>query len=171
MCIRDRYDASDVLVDQVEYNDDLPWPTEPDGNGPTLELIHPDSLNEFSSSWGFSAGNGTRGYINSIFETLKNTEDIINPSDGILYSVFPNPFNSHVKIIFDIVKMSQINFTIVNILGEKVRTFENQNYASGLNTLVWDGKNNFGQDLSTGIYFCRLKSKNIDKSIKLLYVK
>ena len=67
--------------------------------------------------------------------------------------------------------MSQINFTIVNILGEKVRTFENQNYASGLNTLVWDGKNNFGQDLSTGIYFCRLKSKNIDKSIKLLYVK
>ena len=48
---------------------------------------------------------------------------------------------------------------------------ENQNYAGGLNTLVWDGKNNFGQDLSTGIYFCRLKSKNIDKSIKLLYVK
>lgn len=165
------YDASDALVDQVEYNDDLPWPTEPDGNGPTLELIHPDSLNEFSSSWGSSAGNGTPGYINSIFETLKNTEDKINPSDRILYSVFPNPFNSHVKIIFDNVKMSQINFTIVNILGEKVRTFENQNYASGLNTLVWDGKNNFGQDLSTGIYFCRLKSKNIDKSIKLLYVK
>lgn len=165
------YDASDALVDQVEYNDDLPWPTEPDGNGPTLELMHPDSLNEFSSSWGSSAGNGTPGYINSIFETLKNTEDEINPSDRILYSVFPNPFNSHVKIIFDIVKMSQINFTIVNILGEKVRTFENQNYSSGLNTLVWDGKNNFGQDLSTGIYFCRLKSKNIDKSIKLLYVK
>ena len=85
------YDASDALVDQVEYNDDLPWPTEPDGNGPTLELMHPDSLNEFSSSWGPSAGNGTPGYINSIFETLKNTEDEINPSDRILYSVFPQP--------------------------------------------------------------------------------
>ena len=40
-----------------------------------------------------------------------------------------------------------------------------------MNTILWNGKNDFGRDLSTGVYFCRLKSKNIDNSIKLLYVK
>ena len=53
------YDFSDRLIDRVEYDDAYPWPTEPDGNGPTLELIHPDSLNEYGTSWSFSEGNGT----------------------------------------------------------------------------------------------------------------
>ena len=63
------------------------------------------------------------------------------------------------------------NLSIVNILGETVRTFKSQKFYNGINTVFWDGKNNFGRDLSTGVYFCRLKSKNIDNSIKLLYVK
>ena len=165
------YDVSDGLIDQVEYSDDLPWPTEPDGNGPTLELIHPDSLNEFSSSWGFSVGNGTPGFVNSVSEILNNTEHKNIPVKHTLYSAFPNPFNSHVKIVFDIEETGQVSLNIFNILGEKVHTLKNQNYTSGSNTVVWNGKNNFGHDLSAGIYFCRLKSKNIDKSIKLLYVK
>ena len=88
-----------------------------------------------------------------------------------MHSAFPNPFNSLVKIVFSLADVSQANLAIVNILGETVRTFRNQYYTRGLNTLVWDGKNDFGHDLSTGIYFCRLKSENIDNSIKLLYVK
>ena len=165
------YDFSDRLIDRVEYDDVSPWPTEPDGNGPTLELIHPDSLNEFATSWSFSDGNGTPGYINSIFEELNLSDDENYPSEFSIHSAFPNPFNSNVKIVFSLADVSQANLAIVNILGETVRTFRNQYYTRGLNTLVWDGKNDFGHDLSTGIYFCRLKSENIDNSIKLLYVK
>ena len=165
------YDFSDRLIDRVEYDDAYPWPTEPDGNGPTLELIHPDSLNEYGTSWSFSEGNGTPGYLNSIFEELNLSDDGNYPSTISLHSAFPNPFNSHVKIVFSLADVSQANLVIVNILGETVRTFKNQYYTRGLNTIVWDGKNDFGHDLSTGIYFCRLKSENIDNSIKLLYVK
>jgi hypothetical protein len=106
------YDVSDGLIDQVEYSDDLPWPTEPDGNGPTLELIHPDSLNEFSSSWGFSVGNGTPGFVNSVSETLKNTEHKNIPVKNNLYSSFPNPFNTHDKIDFDIEETGQVSLNI-----------------------------------------------------------
>ncbi len=165
------YDFSDRLIDRVEYDDAYPWPTEPDGNGPTLELIHPDSLNEYGTSWSFSEGNGTPGYLNSIFEELNLSDDENYPSTFSLHSAFPNPFNSHVKIVFSLADVSQVNLAIVNILGETIRTFKNQYYTRGLNTIVWDGKNDFGHDLSTGIYFCRLKSENIDNSIKLLYVK
>ena len=88
-----------------------------------------------------------------------------------MHSTFPNPFNSHVKTVFSLTDVSQINLSIVNILGETVRTFKNQYYTRVLNTIAWNGENDFGYDLSTGIYFCGLKSENIDNSIKLLYVK
>ena len=165
------YDFSDRLLDRVEYDDVYPWPTEPDGNGPTLELIHPDSLNENASAWGFSSGNGSPGSLNSIAEELFISDNNI-PSDYLLHSAFPNPFNSRVKIVFNVVgNTDDYNLSIVNILGETVRTFKSQKFYSGMNTILWNGKNDFGRDLSTGVYFCRLKSKNIDNSIKLLYVK
>ena len=111
------------------------------------------------------------GYLNSIFEELNLPDDENYPSTFSLHSAFPNPFNSHVKIVFSLADVSQVNLSIVNILGETVRTFKSQYYTRGLNTILWNGENDFGHDLSTGVYFCRLKSENIDNSIKLLYVK
>ena len=165
------YDISGGLIDQVEYDDESPWPTEPDGSGATLELIHPDSLNNSASSWGFSSENGTPGFKNSIFETLNNESYEDKPVEFSLHSAFPNPFNSHVKIVFNLVKIDQVNISILNILGETIRSFANYKYTNGVNTITWDGKNDLGIDLSTGIYFCRLNTKDYDNSIKLLYVK
>ena len=91
------YDFSDRLIDRVEYDDVYPWPTEPDGNGPTLELIHPDSLNENASAWGFSSGNGSPGSLNSIAEELFISDNNI-PSDYLVHSAFPNPFLSLIHI-------------------------------------------------------------------------
>ena len=165
------YDLSDRLLDRVEYDDAPPWPVEPDGNGPTLELIHPDSSNENPSAWSFSSGNGSPGALNTIAEQLYISYNNI-PSDHLLHTAFPNPFNSHVKFVFNVSENTNgYNLSIVNILGETVRTFNSQKFYNGINVVSWDGKNNFGRDLSTGVYFCRLKSKNIDNSIKLLYVK
>ncbi len=59
------YQPSQTLVDTVEYDDVAPWPTEPDGNGPTLELKHPDLDNSVGTSWISSDSNGTPGAINS----------------------------------------------------------------------------------------------------------
>ena len=165
------YDLSDRLVDKVEYDDVFPWPVEPDGNGPTLELMHPDSSNENASSWGFSSGNGSPGSLNSIAEQLFISDNNI-PSDYLVHSAFPNPFNSSVKIVFNVSdNVDDYTISIVNILGETVRTFKFQKLHNGMNTVLWDGQNDFGRKISTGVYFCRLKSKNIDNSIKLLYVK
>jgi len=56
-------------------------------------------------------------------------------------------------------------------MGETVRVIKNSNFNPGLYTIAWDGKNEFGQDLSTGLYFCTLKTDNFNNSIKLLLVK
>lgn len=57
-----------TVIDSVGYDDDPPWPAAADGNGPTLELIHPSLDNALASSWAVSAGNnGTPGAQNSVF--------------------------------------------------------------------------------------------------------
>ena len=61
------FDANEQLVDQVEYNDIYPWPTEPDGTGPTLELINPYVENDIASNWASSIANGSPGSVNSIY--------------------------------------------------------------------------------------------------------
>ena len=61
------FDANEQLVDQVEYNDIYPWPTEPDGTGPTLELINPYIENDIALNWASSIANGSPGSINSIY--------------------------------------------------------------------------------------------------------
>jgi len=165
------YDLSGGLIDRVEYDDSLPWPIEPDGNGPTLELISPDSLNDLASSWSFSDGNGTPGYINSVISPLSFENEKNIPLQPLLQSAFPNPFNSMVKIKFSLPNRQNVEISILNILGENVRLLSNNQYSAGINTLLWDGKNDYGQDLSTGVYLCRLKTKNFKSSIKLLLVK
>jgi hypothetical protein len=57
-----------ALIDEVRYDDDWPWVTEPDGDGPSLELINPDFDNSYASVWRASTGtNGTPGAVNSVF--------------------------------------------------------------------------------------------------------
>ena len=61
------FDSSEQLVDKVEYDEEDPWPTEPDGTGPTLELIHPSLDNTLEENWAASDGNGTPGERNSVY--------------------------------------------------------------------------------------------------------
>ena len=64
------FDAGELPVDEVNYDDSSPWPLEPDGNGPTLELIHPSLNNGLGTNWSASDINGaTPGAGNSVYVT------------------------------------------------------------------------------------------------------
>jgi hypothetical protein len=64
------FDDDDVLRDFVEYDDASPWPTSPDGSGPSLELLNPLMDNALASSWAASVPvGGTPGVVNSTFTT------------------------------------------------------------------------------------------------------
>jgi len=58
------FDAESTLIDSVDYDDDDPWPPEPDGDGPTLELINPTNDNSLVGSWQTSVDHGTPGTAN-----------------------------------------------------------------------------------------------------------
>ena len=70
------FSLNGTLIDTVEYNDKAPWPTSPDGDGPTLELKHPDLNNIFGENWNASTNNfGTPGEANSTIQR-KVTVDV-----------------------------------------------------------------------------------------------
>ena len=60
-------DASDTLADEVTYDDATPWPTAPDGDGPSLELVNPAFDNDQFCAWRASVGDGTPGAANSVY--------------------------------------------------------------------------------------------------------
>ncbi len=88
------FDVSGTLVDTVRYDDKYPWPTGPDGNGPTLELIHPALDNALASSWAASAVHGTPGEING---TQIGTPSLPQ-ADALSCRIWPNPFTDQAVI-------------------------------------------------------------------------
>ena len=72
------FDAEELPVDSVNYDDSSPWPLEPDGNGPTLELIHPSLDNDLGVNWATSDNNGgTPGMVNSVF-TADSSKSLVS---------------------------------------------------------------------------------------------
>lgn len=75
-----------------------------------------------------------------------------------LFGNYPNPFNPSTTISFTLPYTESIRLSIYNSLGEKIRELADEEFPSGLNEIVWDGKDQSGVSLSSGIYFYQLKT-------------
>jgi hypothetical protein len=89
---------------------------------------------------------------------VADSRAIETPKDFRLFQNYPNPFNPTTAIEFDLKKPQKIQLEIFNIVGKKMRTLANENFNSGRHSLVWDGKNDFGENLPSGIYLYALES-------------
>jgi hypothetical protein len=84
---------------------------------------------------------------------------------------YPNPFNNATSIEYNVPHVRNISIVIYNILGQAVRTVEIKTPTRGINMYIWDGKNDQGMELSSGIYFYSLKAgKNIHTK-KMIYIR
>ena len=71
---------------------------------------------------------------------------------------YPNPFNSEVVIRFSIPQATATSVVIYNMAGQKMRTLEAGYLESGSYRFAWDGLNDSGHSVATGIYFVRLQA-------------
>ncbi len=161
------YNIFDTLIDSVMYDDELPWSPEADGNGATLELINPKLDNALSENWSASLNYGTPATQNSIFsDTMQSL-----PISFALEQNYPNPFNSLTEIPFSLLYKTFIRLNIYNLRGELVKTLLNGNYDAGYYTIQWDGTDNEGKSIGSGIYFYNLKADNYTKTHRMLMIK
>lgn len=97
------------------------------------------------------------------------------PSDYTLEHNFPNPFNSETMIHYQINQNAgdrvKVELLIYNSLGELVRTLVNEQQSPGKYSAIWDGKDDNGNLVSSGIYLSRLVTSNYIASLKMVYMK
>ncbi len=84
---------------------------------------------------------------------------------------YPNPFNPSTTISYRVPHNAHVTITIFNVLGQKVRTLVNQVQAAGEYTVQWDGKDDLGRNMSSGLYLYTLKAGKFHSIRKMLLVR
>ncbi|MCH9006986.1 T9SS type A sorting domain-containing protein [candidate division KSB1 bacterium] len=123
-----------------------------------------------------------QGMVGTI--TVQNATGIDNHSEVIadkfvLKQNYPNPFdlsqNSRFRpetiIEYAIRVPGKVTMEIYNILGQSVRTFVRENLEAGIHKMQWDGKDNLGRNLTSGVYIYRIDSGNFAQSHKLVLLR
>jgi hypothetical protein len=84
---------------------------------------------------------------------------------------FPNPFNPETRIYFSVPVRSHVKIIIYNALGQIVRRLVDQEYEPGRHILNWDGRNDAGLPVPSGIYFYRMKAGDFLALRKMLLIR
>ena len=163
------YDSGGSLVDTVLYDDSDPWPSDPDGDGPTLELINSSYDNALGESWASSIDYGTPGYRNSSFLNHKIVSNL--PDNFFLFNNYPNPFNPSTIISYNLPIDSHVNIAIFDVLGRKVKTLTDQYMKVGKHLIQWNGVNDQGKLVAGGVYIYKIQSGDYKESKKMILVK
>jgi hypothetical protein len=92
--------------------------------------------------------------------------NVLVPYETKLYNNYPNPFNPATTIKYSIQSQSYVNLTILNSLGETIKVLVDEFQNAGSYESSFDGL-----ELSSGIYFCRIKAENYTNTIKMILLK
>jgi hypothetical protein len=92
-------------------------------------------------------------------------------SKNELLGNYPNPFNPTTSIKFVLVNNSSVTIDIYNVRGAKVKTLVNSYLNAGVYNLVWNGTNDSGQSVGSGVYFYRMKTDDMTSSKRMILMK
>ncbi len=140
------YDIGGSPVDSLRYSNRAPWPAEPDGTGPTLELLDPALDNESPLNWEASMGFGTPGQPNGFGGPLAPS-----PLEN-----YPNPFNQSTTIAFLLREAARCHLEVFDLRGATVVTLADDGLLAGSHYVTWDGLDGRGRRVASGVYIVRL---------------
>lgn len=145
---------SNNLIDYVDYPisaPDLAYARENDG----------------SSNWIYT--NPTPGQSNTTEMDL--FEEKIIPTNFKLLQNYPNPFNPSTSIIYDLKEVSDVKVSIYNMLGQKIITLVDNKEQAGSKSVIWDGQNESGMAVPSGVYVYEIRANSYVQSKKMILMK
>ncbi len=93
------------------------------------------------------------------------------PVQVSLDDVYPNPFNGTATISFKIPERMPVSLQVYNCAGQKAKTLYSGIQVAGSHSYHWDGVNDHGEKVSSGIYFVRLAANNTSIAKRMIYLK
>ena len=132
---------------------------------------------EESGSWVYEGGEGGSGSLaakvnkTGSLALFYNPEHEFLPRSIELSQNYPNPFNPTTTIRFGLPDEGKVKLVIYNVLGQKVKELLNESRGAGYHTVMWNGRNETGQQVSSGLYIYRIESAKGAESKKMLLIK
>ncbi len=102
--------------------------------------------------------------------TAKSGNQLLPNQFGLAQN-YPNPFNPSTSISFSVPFATNVTLEVFNILGEKVATPFSGMATTGINEVIWDGRNESGKSVASGIYFYRMQANDFEKTYKMVLMK
>ncbi len=95
----------------------------------------------------------------------------LSPRDFALAQNYPNPFNPQTTITYSLSQSSRVRVTIYNFLGQRVATLIDAQQPAGQHSIRWDGKDDLGNDVTSGIYLYELHAAGLSKGRKMIMLR
>jgi hypothetical protein len=111
-----------------------------------------------------------RAYVSFGTTDAKETIELL-PTAYSLDQNYPNPFNPSTVISYTLPKASNVNIKIFDALGKEVRSLIDEEKSAGKYNIMWDSRNNYGQRVSSGIYFYTINAGDFVQTKKMVLVK
>ena len=151
-----------------------------DQKGPQISLLKENqdaSQSLWFAYWIDMRSSGKADLANLYGQALRLSEPMsteisnIQPNSFKVGDAFPNPFNNSIGVQINIRELEPIDVIIVNVMGKVVYNEKIIPLSNGVHSFTWNGKNFYGQDLPSGIYFLQFKSLNFQSNKKISYLK
>ena len=151
-----------------------------DQKGPQISMLKEDqdaSQSLWFTYWIDMRSSGKADLANLYGQALRLSEPMsteisnIQPNSFKVGDAFPNPFNNSIGVQISIRELEPIDVIIVNVMGKVVYNEKIIPLSNGVHSFTWNGKNFYGQDLPSGIYFLQFNSLNFQSNKKISYLK
>lgn len=129
-----------------------------------------------NGTWLYAGGMGDKGKVASAVTSNQiavfyNPDFDATPKNFALEKNYPNPFNPTTNIRYAVPAESKVVIKVYNMLGQEVRTLVNAVKSAGKFDVAWDGRNNSGQSVASGVYIYRMEAGKFNKAQKMLFIK
>ena len=141
-------------------------PEDPNNPGYALYPALGTILNDMGAFGGPDAAKWVITAVESKPEELPNL-----PKTYQLFQNYPNPFNPTTTVKYQLPKSTEVSLKIYNVLGQLVRTLVDEKQMAGNYSIIWDGKDNNGQLVASGIYMYKIHTQNFVKTKKMILIR
>ncbi len=134
----------------------------------TIHSINYDGTIYYSAFTYDASGNYSPG-VNLVVQVTTETEEESKtnlPDHFELFQNYPNPFNPETVIKYQLPVASKLTIKIYDLLGNEIRTLVDGKQPAGSHSAIWDGRNNSGKSVSSGIYFYQINANGEFKQTK-----
>lgn len=174
-------DGASNISEYMDFTDgpDVPTPTMLAfwANADPVDYDKEGYMN-FDFAYPTSAASYTAGVVGeplgslNWFPGVTDVDDIAAiPVEYNLYNNYPNPFNPTTVIKYSIPEQTNVKLTIFNSIGQEVATLVNTTQNAGTYTFNWNGRNNAGAKVSSGIYLYHIQAGNFVSTKKMVMIK